>query len=358
MDKKRKSAICAAAVFAAVFILAIWLLGRLLAPKYMSGVLEGAMTAEYYNEKAPHDVIFVGDCEVYENFSPVTLWEDYGITSYIRGSAQQLIWQSYWLLAEAFEYESPKVVVYNVQSMKYAEPQSEAYNRMTIDGMRLSKYKLSAIKASAMEDEELITYLVPFLRYHSRWSELSAEDFQYMFTRKSVTVSGYLMRADTEPMTKLPTPPVLSDYTIGDTCFDYLDRMAKLCEDNGVELLLIKSPSLYPHWYDEWDEQIAKWAGEHGVRYINLLEASEEIGLDMSTDTYDAGLHLNLYGAEKLSRYFGKILAEEFGVPDRSGEEETAAIWREKSDAYYALEAAQLAEIEEYGYLKSWTLGN
>ena len=36
------------------------------------------MTQEYYNEENPHDVIFVGDCEVYENFSPVTMWEGTG----------------------------------------------------------------------------------------------------------------------------------------------------------------------------------------------------------------------------------------------------------------------------------------
>ncbi len=356
MDKKTKNIICLLTC-AAVTALSVWLLGRLFQPKYMSGVLEGAMTAEYYRETAPHDVIFVGDCEVYENFSPVTLWEDRGITSYIRGSAQQLIWQSYWLLSEVFEYESPRVVVYNVQSMKYSQPQAEAYNRMTIDGMRLSKYKIGAIRDSMTQGEEWLSYLVPFLRYHSRWDELTAEDVRYMFSRDSVTVSGYLMRADVEPMTRLPEPPVLDDYDIDPVCFQYLDRMQKLCEDNGATLLLIKSPSLYPYWYEEWDAQISAWAGEHGLDYINLLEAAGEIGLDMETDTYDGGLHLNLYGAEKLSHYFGRILAEEYGVPDRSGETAYAAVWAEKSRAYYELEAAQLAELEEYGYLKSWTLG-
>lgn len=190
----------------------------------MSGVLEGAMTQEYYNEENPHDVIFVGDCEVYENFSPVTMWEGKGITSYIRGSAQQLIWQSYYLLEEVFERESPKVVVYNVQSMKYDTPQSEAYNRMTLDGMPLSKHKLDAIKASMTEDEDMVSYLIPFLRYHSRWSELTDADFEYAFRRDPVTIAGYLMRADVEPMTKLPTAPVLDDYTIGDTCWEYLDK--------------------------------------------------------------------------------------------------------------------------------------
>mgnify|MGYP000237724856 CR=1 FL=1 len=66
--------------------------------------------------------------------------------------------------------------MYNVQSMKYDTPQSEAYNRMTLDGMPLSKHKLDAIKASMTEDEDMVSYLIPFLRYHSRWSELTDAD--------------------------------------------------------------------------------------------------------------------------------------------------------------------------------------
>lgn len=360
MSKKsnKKLHIICLAVFTVLLCAAVWLLGRITEPKYMYGVLEGAMTQEYYNEENSHDVIFVGDCEVYENFSPVTMWEEHGITSYIRGSAQQLIWQSYYLLEEVFERESPKVVVYNVQSMKYDAPQSEAYNRMTLDGMPLSKHKLDAIKASMTENEDMISYLIPFLRYHSRWSELTDEDFEYAFRRDPVTIAGYLMRADIEPMTKLPTAPVLDDYTIGDTCWEYLDKMQKLCDANGATLILIKSPSLWPHWYDQWDEQISDYAAEHGLDYINLLNVSDDIGIDMQTDTYDAGLHLNIYGAEKLSRYFAEILAERYGVPDRRDDDTVSADWENKCKAYYELLAAQNAELEEYGYLKSWTLGD
>ena len=43
------------------------------------------------------------------------------------------------------------------------------------------------------------------------------------------------------------------------------------------------------------------------------LPKADEIGLDMSTDTYDAGAHLNVYGAEKMTRYFGSLLCEKHG---------------------------------------------
>ena len=110
-------------------------------PKYVTGVVEGALIAEYYPEEKNHDVIFIGDCEVYENFSPQNLWEEYGINSFFRGTAQQLIWLSYYLLEDTLRYETPKVVVFNVLSMKYNEPQKEAYNRMTLESDPLEQIR-------------------------------------------------------------------------------------------------------------------------------------------------------------------------------------------------------------------------
>ena len=147
MHKKSFVWVFKAAAFLAVLLVTLFFLQRLLMPKYMSDIVEGALTAEYYEETTGHEVLFVGDCEVYENFSPITLYEEYGISSYIRGSAQQLAWQSYYMLEDTLRYETPRVVVFNVLALKYDEPQSEAYNRKTIDGMELSKTKLDAIKA-------------------------------------------------------------------------------------------------------------------------------------------------------------------------------------------------------------------
>ena len=325
---------------AAVAVVLIWqLLTWLLIPKYMTSIPEGALIAEYYEEKTPHQVLFVGDCEVYENFSPITLWEEYGITSYIRGSAQQLIWQSYYLLEEMLKRESPEAVVFNVLSLKYDTPQNEAYNRMSIDGMQWSASKWGAIQASMTEEENAITYLLPLLRYHSRWNELSAEDITYLFRRDPVGYNGYLMQTGVRPVTAQPQWVPLEDYAFSPICMEYLDNMRKLCEDYGVELILIKAPSIYPLWYDEGDEQIVAYAEDNGLAYYNLLALVEEVDIDWEKDTYDAGLHLNVWGAEKLSRYFGQLLTERHGLTSQKSDAALSAVWAEKSAAYEAEKA-------------------
>ena len=66
------------AVLMVLSVLALYFAQALLMPKYMSNVKEGALIAEYYKAPKNNDVIFIGDCEVYENISPVTLWQEYG----------------------------------------------------------------------------------------------------------------------------------------------------------------------------------------------------------------------------------------------------------------------------------------
>ncbi len=337
----------------AMLLIILALLQALLKPKYMSSIHEGNLVEEYYKEKKLHDVIFIGDCEVFSNISPVALWEEYGITSYIRGSAQQLVWQSYYLLEDTLNYEKPKVVVFNVLAMKYNEPQKEAYNRLTLDGMKLSASKLRAIEASQTKGEALITYLFPLLRYHSRWNELTGEDLKYLFHKDTLSHNGYLMRVDSKPVDLVPKGKKLSDYRFGDNAYAYLDRITKLCQEKKIKLILIKSPSVYPYWYEEWDRQMSEYAKVNDLTYINFLEDVEKMGIDYNTDTFDGGLHLNLNGAEKFTGYFGKILSKEFSVADHRGDKKYTVLWDKKVAFYEAMRKEQEGELKEYGYLKS-----
>ena len=46
---------------------ALFAITRLLMPKYRETSVEGSLTAEYYRDATPHDVLFIGDCEVARN---------------------------------------------------------------------------------------------------------------------------------------------------------------------------------------------------------------------------------------------------------------------------------------------------
>ena len=343
---KKKIIIGVAAIL--LIAIALTLFSALLAPKYITNP-EGRLTGEYYSHSGDNDVIFLGDCEVYETFVPAVLWEKYGISSYVRGSAQQLIWQSYYILEETLKYETPKAVVFNVYSLKYGKPQSEAFNRMTLDTMKWSKAKYNAIKASMTDEENMLDYIFPLLRYHSRITDVEENDFKYAFKDPAqMSDSGYLMQVGIEPMSdKNEKPRELLNYEFSQNSLDYLDKMKKLCDDNGIELILVKAPtnSWNYYWYDEYEAQVQEYVQKTGLKYYNLIEKEAEIGIDWSVDTYDKGFHLNVYGAEKTSDYFGKMLADNHQIPNRKNDAELAEKWNERVRIYK--ERKEMLEEEE-----------
>ena len=118
---------------------------------------------------------------------------------------------------------------------------------------------------------------------------------------------------------------------------DYLEQMRVLCEEKGITLVLIKAPtnSWNYYWYDQWEAQVDEYAATHGLPYYNFIEMQEEIGLDWDVDTYDGGVHLNVYGAEKLTKYFGEILVREYALTDRRSDTALSEIWNTKTEIYY-----------------------
>lgn len=318
-----------------IFIALFFLLQRLVTPKYMDSLREGAMISEYYEEETNHDVIFIGDCEVYANISPMVLYEEEGITSYVRGTSQQLIWQSYAILKETLKYETPKVVVFNVNALRYDKPVSEAYNRLTIDKMKWSKEKVEIINSSMLSEENFLSYVFPILRYHSRITELSKEDFEYLFKTKKITHNGFLINQKVKPATTFPTERKLATYEFSANVYDYLDLMRKLCEENNIKFVLMKAPSLYPYWYPEYEENVVKYAEKYHLDYYNFKDVATQIGIDYNEDTYDGGLHLNLKGATKLSKYVAQILKNNYDLPDYRNDNKIKEIYEEKLKDYY-----------------------
>lgn len=320
-------------------------LQELLAPKYQSVNPEGSLIGEYPSFAGGNDVIFIGDCEVYENFSPIALWEGWGIPSAIRGSPQQTIWQSYYLLEDTLRYEKPRVVIFNVLAMEYdtvestgSQTRREAYNRMTLEGMAWSMSKVRAIFASQTEEEQkwesFFSYLFPILRYHDRWKELTQEDFSFFFRREPVSHNGYLMQTGVVPPQEAVQPP-LTNPEFGENSWYYLEKITALCRREGIELVLIKAPSLYPVWHPQWEDQVQAYAAREGLLYINMTEKTEQMGIDWSRDTYDGGYHLNASGAEKAAYWLGSVLSRECALPDRRQDPALAQLWEEKCQVYH-----------------------
>ncbi len=323
----------------AVFTLLFCLISRLCEPKYVTASREGNLISEYYREVdalREHEVVFIGDCEVYSSIVPPVLYSEFGITSFVRGSPSQSVAQSYHLLCETLKYETPRVVVVGVYAVCKSGTSAEAYNRMTLDGMRASAEKWRAVRDSLSEGESAMSYILPLLRFHTRIFELEAVDFKYLFTRPSVSHNGYLLNTATVPQKGDIAPEGEALSPLPPENLEMLGRMAELCRESGVELVLLKPPTSswrYP-WYSQWDDELYELAARQNITYYSLN--SEECGIDMALDSFDGGMHLNAMGAEKVSAHFGALLVARHGVGGNKND-----VWERKAEKYYNERNAQ-----------------
>lgn len=320
-------------ILASLFL--FWTLNLLFMPKYIESDNDGRISAEFNREKLNNNVLFVGSSVVYSAINPIILWEKYGIASFDRGSSSQPTWTSYYLIKDSIEVAKPELVALDVNFMRYEDDYvEEPSNRKVFDGMRISRNKFEAIKAAKSPDEAYIDYIVPLFRFHSRWQYLKAEDIKYLYYKPTVSYNGYLYSEVVDPAVGGREVDGLFEVRLSDRNAEYLEKIIRLCQENGVQIVLFKTPSYRPKWDENFDSDIRFIADKYDVRYIDFDEKTDEIGLDYSTDTPDGGGHLNCFGAKKFTTYMGQFLKDNYSITDYRNDPAYNKVWQEKCERY------------------------
>ena len=314
-------------------VLFVLLLGLLLGR--INGILEDkGIEYGYYSSSAQHrgfyqlkkrtaDVLFLGSSHCYCAFAPQMFYDRHGIRSYNLGTSQQSAWLSYYWLKEALRSQHPSVVVLEAFYLTTAPGGTgdEASYRKALDGMKM----LSPVKAEAVFDicgmnlDPKLTpesFYLTNLRYHNRWSSLGEEDFRENPDR--VKLKGYVPIGEAkkeENFTALTASDLegAEPVKIEERVITYLDRMRALCDEEGITLLLVKSPTT--HWSAGEHLAVSSWAQEAGVPFIdyNLEDTYAALGYDFPEDSYDYG-HANIRGAAKIADALGQELLTAYGV--------------------------------------------
>ena len=161
---------------------------------------------------------------------------------------------------------------------------------------------------------ELRSYYFPIFRFHDVWKPLlTGERYQ------GEAYKGFRIRTGVKPYREGSYMKETTEQKkIEKMNLHYMEKIIKLCRENGADLLLYSGPSPVNYNFRKHNG-LAAFAKEKGLTYLDLN--LEELGINWETDTTDKGDHLNLSGAEKVTRHLGKFLAESRELPDRRGME-------------------------------------
>ncbi len=268
------------------------------------------------------DVLFFGSSLCYCDVVPAILWEETGLHTFVLAGPEQTIPTSYYYMAESLKTQNPQLMVLEATSMFYTEYTN--YTKANIGYMPWGRNRLEAIFQAA-EEERRLGLLFPIIDYHSRWITLTQADIDRKLEPGTSTMAGYTLLLDSSPA---PKDQYLA-YEINDNYrrnLTFVEKIRDLCAEEGVELLLYTTTAaakVPPKCMEVFYEDMERL----GVRLVDFNPYMEEMNIDYDKDWYD-GLHFNLYGAEKFTRWLAGFLETYQMMPGNADE----ALWQERLD--------------------------
>lgn len=353
--KKCIISILRAVIFLSLLVVSLYYINKMLLPKYITSNSNWPTTTTYNQfyemEEDTVDVFFFGSSLMVNAFSPQTIYNEYGIRSYNLASEQQSTFLSYYWLKEAMRFQKPKAVIMDTMMLFDVRPWyplnlKEPLARKCIDPMKWSEVKREAVSKICELDpsqSELGFYLTN-TRFHDRWKELKEYDMD-LGEVQYAELKGY--SALTKRGGDSFKPFRRSDRNVRDEQMnaimkEYLDKMTALCKENDISLILVTLPGTKMN--DSRNNVLTAYAKDHGLDYYNVCEEELYNSFDFQTPGENIVDHGNIWGAMKLSRYFGKKLSEEYKVPSVKDEQ-----YEETKEFYdYIYDVCQLSRMTDF----------
>lgn len=291
----------------------------------------------YNNKENPFDVVLIGSSHMNSGINPNTLWNQYGITSYNYATGGQSIDVTYYLLKEVLKNHKNPIVVVDLYFLGLTDQfNDDGYVRNVLDNVKFSLNKVDAI-INCTPRKQWINFLFSIFKYHSRWKELTEDDFKFdpevSYYQKGFdaghSLYGKENTSDTSITGAVDLPPKSKEY---------LDKIIALSKKEGFKLIFTNTPHDYKAvvgssgWVKEpakMFNKIAEISKDNNTPFINYCNMIKELDFDFKTDMYNEG-HLNAFGSNKVTLSLGKFLKENYTLVDHRKD-----VKYEKWNSYY-----------------------
>lgn len=302
---------------------------------------------QIYYEKLPIDVLFVGTSRVSRAFSPMYIWNKYGILSYNRALDGQYYKTTYYFTEEAFKLKKPKFVIVDVYFLSTLYKPEWALSQ--IKGMNLSDIKYRAVKDIYEDKENIINNLFGMYQFHTRWKELRKYDFESKSYYKGWLNNRLLYTTQLQKKLNFNFDNITADMVPADT-IKYAEKIIDISKKYGAEVIFVDLPNSMNNSSQKKIKAFELLCKKHNWNYINFHDLSSELNIDYSKDFYNDS-HLNKNGAKKVTDYMIKYLLDKYGDITYHNKK-LSRIW--DNDYLKYERAVNTAEIKELKIFNEW----
>lgn len=304
-------------VFCTVAILCISQAYKVLSWKDTTGPYLSSTQQLYATEDELIDLVFMGSSHCYCGINPSVLWDSYGISAFDMSVSGQDKLSTYYTLEELLKTQSPKVVCVDMWGLTYEEQAVESNVYRNMLSMKTSRYSIELVQNYIKEGEQR-DYILRWPIVHTRYREL--QNYDFVQNEVSIYGRGFLPGYSIMPQTSFDMS-VEECTPISEENKKWIDSLMRLSEEEGFVLVMFLTPTALSEEQQMVVNGAEEYLGEKGIQTINFNDRIEEIGIDYNTDFTDS-THLNTYGANKLTAYFGEYLRLENDFEDHRGDED------------------------------------
>lgn len=283
-------------------------------------------------EQEDIETLFLGSSHVFCGYDPQTLDEIMGQNTYLAATPVQKVDGSYYLLKEVIKKNDIKTVYLDVYYRQYRDVPKERsdiqmeYIYCITDNMQPGFNRIEFILNASGPERYLEGLLVPS-RYGNQLLDLqrfervvkSKRSGEYPYSGKPDNFYKGAMitlqsTGNPEMISKIGKFDLarIQENVISDYSLSYLDRIVSLCNEEGIELILVATPLTDFHLaamgnYDLYYDYMKAYARENNIEYYDFSLCRNEV-LQLSRECFLDIHHLSGKGAVEYSRVFANIM--------------------------------------------------
>lgn len=326
IEKKEIKGIIRILAFCLVAVILLQVLSQAVFKKGDAATYNNKYSNAYAYLLEPDNTIEVacfGNSDLYSSMIPNIVWEKSGITTTMVASPLQSIRQTYYMVEQLFEKQSPKVVVIETDMLYKHMPDRTRDYANEENSEKLMDTIIDRADPDAVDDYVKSKFSI--FVFHDKWKALFKG---HKMADRDLYSHGYHISVKIKPF-KLEDHMKYSEYEdeMTKTQEAGLLEVMELCKKNNIQVLLMEVPSMNS-WSYERHNYMTRFAEEHGAKFLDFNVIWKDLEIDENKDFRDRGNHMNYYGATKVSAYFAEYLKNEYELEDLRGNPDYA-FWDE-----------------------------
>lgn len=293
-------------------------------------------------EKNTVDGVYIGTSGVDRYWISAKAYEEYGMTVYPLGFDAMASWMVPYVIEDVLTNQSPELILIDTRpfTQESVPEEADARSRRVMDAMSLfspnrirAAFKTMEVMHTLDESQPEfdISYILPFIKYHSKWSmdfrfdtNLGSREHKFLgfYMNDSLTV---LVEEQT-PVQYDPRGTAELDPISEKALYELLDYIG----EKDLNVLFVDTPQFFEGEEMPRANRVYQILEEHGVDCISFYSGDTPNGftldLDPKQDFYNSG-HVNYYGAEKFTDALSAHLDAHYDLPDRRSDPAVQSEW-------------------------------